>query len=69
MAIFDIGNHLSDGRSLRWLAVPEGNETAQDVEALIRAEACKKFGNVLFFKPWRHVQASNGYVSVWVYVK
>jgi len=64
MAQFNIDAHLSDGKSLRWLALPDVGEHALDVEAQVRKEAMKKFGDAVYFNHWDRVVASNGYVTV-----
>ena len=36
---FNINNHLSDGDSLQWLALPDASENALDVEVQVRQQA------------------------------
>ena len=64
MAQFNIDSHLSNGQRLDWLALPDKGETAEQVEAAVRAAACKKFGGDVFFRRWDRVEASNGYITV-----
>ncbi|MFO8218302.1 hypothetical protein, partial [Pseudomonas aeruginosa] len=54
MAQFNIDSHLSDGKSLQWLALPDAGEQPLDVEVKVRQAAMKKFGQSVFFN-----------VSVW----
>lgn len=63
MAQFYIDGHISDGKKLEWLALPDAGETPQDVEAAVREEAMAKFGKGVFFNRWEHV-ASGGYITV-----
>jgi hypothetical protein len=64
MANFNVNDHISDGNSLQWLALPEQDETPQDVEVKVRAAAIAKFGASVFFNNWSHTVASNGYITV-----
>ena len=64
MAQFNIDSHLSDGKSLQWLALPDAGEQPLDVEVKVRQAAMKKFGQSVFFNCWNHVVASNGYITV-----
>ena len=64
MAQFNIDSHLSDGKSLQWLALPDAGEQPLDVEVKVRQAAMKKFGQSVFFNCWEHVVASNGYITV-----
>ena len=64
MANFDIEGHISDGKSLEWLAYAEGAETPQDVEAKVRQAAGKKFGIAVIFHRWGHIVSSNGAIVV-----
>ena len=64
MAKFNIDSHLSNGKRLDWLALPGNGETADQVEAAVRADAVKKFGSSVFFNSWDRVVASNGYITV-----
>jgi hypothetical protein len=64
MARFNIDSHLSNGRRLDWLALPDKGETAQQVVSKVKQAAVDKFGASVFFKKWTHVVASNGYVTV-----
>ncbi|MEK2631330.1 hypothetical protein AAAC13_00295 [Pseudomonas aeruginosa] len=43
MAQFNIDSHLSDGKSLQWLALPDAGEQPLDVEVKVRQAAMKKF--------------------------
>ena len=67
MAKFNVDSHLSNGQRLEWLALPEKGESAEQVEAAVRAAAVKKFGSYVFFSRWEHVIASNGFVVVRMY--
>lgn len=67
MAKFNIDSHLSNGKRLDWLALPGKGETADQVEAAVRAAAVKKFGSSVFFNRWDRVVASNGYITVRMY--
>ena len=58
MANFDIEGHISDGKSLEWLAYAEGAETPQDVEAKVRQAAVKKFGIAVIFHRWVSYECS-----------
>jgi len=64
MAEFDVNSHLSDGKSLQWLALPAKGEKPSDVEAKVRWAAGEKFGPAIFLKQWNHTVASNGYITV-----
>ena len=67
MAQFNIDSHLSNGKGLEWLALPEPAETPEDVEIQVRQAACRKFGFAVWPNRWEHVVASNGYVTVRMY--
>lgn len=64
MAQFNIDSHLSDGKSLQWLALPDLGEHPLDVEAAVRQEAIKKYGQAVFFNHWTRTVASNGFITV-----
>ncbi|MFG9200338.1 hypothetical protein ACEPX9_09500 [Pseudomonas aeruginosa] len=64
MAQFNIDSHLSDGKSLQWIALPDAGEEPLDVEVRVRQAAMKKFGDLIWFNRWDHVVASNGYITV-----
>lgn len=64
MAKFNIDSHLSNGKRLDWLALPEQGESAEQVVIAVRAAAVKKFGGSVFFNRWDRVVASNGYITV-----
>lgn len=64
MAQFNIDAHLSDGKSLQWLALPDIGEHPLDVEAQVRQAAMKKFGQTVYFNHWNRTVASNGYITV-----
>ncbi|WP_275628985.1 hypothetical protein [Pseudomonas sp. 273] len=64
MAKFNVDGHLSNGERLDWLALPEDGETPEDVLIKVRQAAMKKFGDLIWFKRWDHVVASNGYITV-----
>lgn len=64
MAQFNIDSHISDGKKLEWLALPDAGEHPLDVEAQVRAAAMKKFGDFVYFNHWGRTVASNGYVTV-----
>ena len=64
MAQFNVDAHLSNGKRLDWIALPEGNETPDDVLIKVRQAAMKKFGDLIWFNRWDHGVASNGYITV-----
>ncbi|ASD10596.1 TPA: hypothetical protein L5W85_006043 [Pseudomonas aeruginosa] len=64
MAQFNVDAHLSNGKRLDWIALPECNETPDDVLIKVRQAAMKKFGDLIWFNHWDHVVASNGYITV-----
>jgi hypothetical protein len=64
MCQFNIDSHISNGKSLQWLALPDSGERPGDVEAQVRQAAMKKFGQAVFFNRWERVVASNGYITV-----
>ncbi|HBO9004426.1 hypothetical protein [Pseudomonas aeruginosa] len=64
MAQFNVDAHLSNGKRLDWIALPEGNETPDDVLIEVRQAAMKKFGDLIWFNRWDHAVASNGYITV-----
>lgn len=64
MAQFNIDAHLSDGKSLQWLALPDIGEHPLDVEAQVRQAAMQKFGQAVYFNHWSRTVASNGYITV-----
>ncbi|PKH81884.1 hypothetical protein CXF97_13240 [Pseudomonas sp. Choline-02u-1] len=67
MAQFDIDSHLSNGKRLEWLALPDAGERADDVLSKVKQAAIDKFGGVVFFNRWERVVASNGYITVRMY--
>lgn len=67
MAQFNIDAHLSDGKSLQWLALPDVGEHPLDVEDAVRKAAIEKFGAGVYFKHWTRTTASNGYITVRMY--
>lgn len=67
MAKFDIDNHLSNGKRLEWLALPEAGERIETVLQQVKQAAINKFGALVYFNRWEHVVASNGYVTVRMY--
>lgn len=64
MAQFNIDAHLSNGKRIDWLALPEGKERPDDVLNQVRRAAMEKFGDAIRFNRWERVVASNGYVTV-----
>lgn len=64
MAQFNIDSHLSNGKHLDWLVLPDAGENPLDVEAQVRQAAMKKFGQAVYFNHWERVVASNGYITV-----
>ena len=64
MAQFNIDSHLSTGRTLEWLALPDVGEHPLDVESKVRQAAMEKFGKNVFFNHWSRTLASNGYITV-----
>lgn len=67
MAQFNIDNHLSSGKRLEWLALPESGERVEAVLQQVKQAAINKFGGIVHFNRWEHVVASNGYVTVRMY--
>jgi hypothetical protein len=67
MAQFNIDNHLSNGKRLEWLALPDTGERADEVVSKVKQAAIDKFGALVYFNRWEHVVASNGYVTVRMY--
>ncbi|MEE3636976.1 hypothetical protein UIA24_22370 [Pseudomonas sp. AL 58] len=67
MAQFNIDNHLSNGKRLEWLALPESGERVEAVLQQVKQAAINKFGGIVYFNRWEHVVASNGYVTVRMY--
>lgn len=64
MAQFNIDAHMSDGKSLQWLALPDVGEHPLDVEAQVRKAAMQKFGQAAYFNHWTRTSHSNGYITV-----
>ena len=67
MAQFNINAHLSNGKRLEWLAMPEGKEWPDDVMNQVRRAAIKKFGGTAFFKRWERQAVGGGYIKVFMY--
>ena len=67
MAKFDIDSHLSNGKRLDWLALPDKGETAAGVVVAVRRAAMKKFGADVWLNRWTHV-ASGNFVTVQMHV-
>lgn len=67
MAQFDIDLHLSNGKRLEWLALPEASEHPDDVMSKVKQAAIDKFGAAVFFNHWERVVASNGHITVRMY--
>lgn len=67
MAQFYIDNHLSNGKHLEWLALPDQGETVESVVQQVKQAAINKFGALVYFNRWERVVASNGYVTVRMY--
>ncbi|ASN68668.1 hypothetical protein 3S11_44 [uncultured Caudovirales phage] len=67
MAQFNINSHLSNGKRLEWLALPDEGETAQKAVDQVKQAAISKFGIDAFLANWSHVVASNGFVTVRMY--
>lgn len=67
MAQFYIDGHISDGKSLEWLVLPDDGETPADAERKVRSKAVEKFGIDVAFKRWDHAAVAGGYVSVRMY--
>ncbi|MFV3380321.1 hypothetical protein [Pseudomonas sp. NY15354] len=67
MAQFYIDNHLSNGKRLEWLALPDLGEPVESVVQQVKQAAINKFGGIVYFNRWEHVVASNGYVTVRMY--
>lgn len=64
MAQFNIDAHLSNGKRMDWLALPEGKERPDDVLNQVRRAAMEKFGQAVYFNHWNRTVASNGYITV-----
>ncbi|WP_288078992.1 hypothetical protein [Pseudomonas sp.] len=67
MAQFNIDNHLSNGKRLEWLALPDQGERIESAVQQVKQAAVNKFGALVYFNRWEHVVASNGYVTVRMY--
>jgi hypothetical protein len=67
MAQFNIDSHLSNGKRLEWLALPEDGERPDDVMSKVKQAAIDKFGSIVFFNRWERIVASNGYITVRMY--
>lgn len=64
MAQFNIDAHLSNGKRLQWLAIPEEGESLQDVVRQMKTAATRKFGLAAPLRRWTIIRASNGVVTV-----
>ncbi|MDH1012016.1 hypothetical protein N5J43_16825 [Pseudomonas nicosulfuronedens] len=64
MAQFNIDAHLSNGKRLQWLAIPDEGESLQDVVQQMKTAATRKFGLVAPLRRWTIIRASNGVVTV-----
>lgn len=64
MAQFNIDAHLSNGKQLEWLALPDAGEKLDEVVERVRLAAMQKFGPRVLVARWSRTVASNGYVSV-----
>ncbi len=64
MAQFNIDAHLSDGKSLQWLAIADEGESLQSVADQVKRAASKKFGPAVLLKRWGVMRASNGCITV-----
>lgn len=64
MAQFNIDSHVSDGKRLDWLALPDQGESVTDTVTQVKQAAMAKFGIDAFLARWSHVVASNGFVTV-----
>jgi len=64
MAQFEIDNHLSNGKRLDWLALPDNGERPDEVLSKVKQAAVNKFGAIVYFNRWEAVSASNGYITV-----
>lgn len=64
MAQFNIDAHLSNGKRLDWLALPDGKENPDDVLIQVRRAAMKKFGDIVWFNRWDRVVHSSGFITV-----
>lgn len=67
MAQFNINAHLSNGKRLEWLALPEGKEWPDDVMNQVRRAAIEKFGGAVFFNLWERQTVGGGYIKVFMY--
>ena len=68
MAQFNVDSHISNGKRLEWLALPDKGECPLDVEAQVRKAAMQKFGDSVYFNGWRSVVAGNGFITVQMHV-
>lgn len=66
MAQFNIDNHLSNGKRLEWLALPDQGERVESVVQQVKQAAIDKFGSIVYFNRWEHF-VSSGYVTVRMY--
>ena len=64
MAQFNIDAHLSNGKRLEWLVLPDAGETLDAVIEAVRIKAAEKFGVTALLSGWDGVAASNGYITV-----
>ncbi|MEE5068615.1 hypothetical protein V2J79_05215 [Pseudomonas alliivorans] len=68
MAQFNIDNNLTSNGRVEWLALPGTEESPGDVLSKVKQAAIDKFGGSVYFNDWEYVVASNGYVTVRMYV-
>lgn len=64
MAQFNIDAHLSNGKRLEWLALPDAGETLDAVIEAVRMKAAEKFGVTALMSGWDGKATNNGYIKV-----
>ena len=64
MAQFNINAHLSNGKRLEWLVLPDAGETIEAVIEAVRMKAAKKFGVNALMSGWSGKPAGSGYIKV-----
>lgn len=64
MAQFNINSHLSNGKQLEWLVLPDAGEALDTVVEKVRMKAVEKFGLDALLSGWSGSAAGNGYIKV-----
>lgn len=64
MAQFNIDAHLSNGKRLQWLVLPDAGESLKAAAEQVKQAAARKFGPACRLHRWSVVRASNGMVTV-----